>query len=237
MRRLFQPALPFSRYGWTTIDGPDFHAPIKSDAQIAAVTDLVRAVGLEDGAWVEQVHGGEVIRAEEAGCLGAADALWTTTPGLGVVGRSADCPLILVGGPTGTGGSVQGFAHASWRSTVAEITATLLQEMTRAGLRLNRAEAVICPSAGPCCYEVGPEVVAAATSRFGPDAESWFPTLKSRPAFDLWLANAAQLEAAGIPAANIFQTRICTICGGSQYPSYRRSGPAAGRFAAIIGGR
>ena len=192
---------------------------------------LVEAVGLQDGAWVQQVHGGRVLRAEEAGYLGEADAVWTTQSGLGVVGRSADCPLILIAGP-----SCWGFAHASWRSTVAGITATLIGDMVAAGLEPEQATAIICPSAGPCCYEVGPEVKAAAIADLGPGIADCFVQLGERPAFDLWRANAGVLEAAGLPAQRIFVSGHCTICGGEEYPSHRRQHGQAGRFAAISGG-
>ncbi len=152
LRRLPRAALPFVRYGWTTAAGPDFGHAVDSAAQAVAVGRLVEAVGLAGGAWVEQEHGARVVRAESPGCLGRADAMWTTGPDLGVIGRSADCPLILVGGVDSGGHAICGFAHASWRSTVARITTGLLREMVGAGLRPDRAEALICPSAGPCCY-------------------------------------------------------------------------------------
>ena len=231
LRRIPEAALPFWRHGWSTNDGPDFLSPPTSAAHATAVSRLVAAVGLQQGAWVQQVHGGRVVRAEEPGYLGQADAVWTTQPGLGVVGRSADCPLILIAGP-----QHWGFAHASWRSTVAGITSTLLREMMNAGLQPEQTRAVICPSAGPCCYEVGPEVQAEAVARLGPGVGKFFPSLGDRPAFDLWRANQAVLAAAGLPARQVFVTGVCTICGGEDYPSHRRQRGRAGRFAAISGG-
>ena len=56
-------------------------------------------------------------------------------------------PLVLVGGRLGSGDVIWGFAHASWRSTVAGITGSLPAAMTAAGLRPETARAVICPSA------------------------------------------------------------------------------------------
>ena len=231
LRRLPEAAFPFWRHGWTTSAGPDFHSAPTSNEHSTAVAQLVTAAGLQEGAWVQQVHGGQVLRAEQPGYLGEADAVWTTKLGLGVVGRSADCPLILVAGP-----GCWGFAHASWRSTVAGITGSLLQEMKQAGLQADLAVAVICPSAGPCCYEVGPEVQAEAEAQLGPGVAEFFPSLGTRPAFDLWRANRAVLETCGVPARQIFVAGVCTICGGEDYPSHRRQQGQAGRFAAISGG-
>ncbi len=221
-------------HGWSTITGPDFGVPPDTADHGRRVARLVRAVGLTEAAWVRQVHGGTVLRAVKAGFLGEADALWTDRPGLGVVGRSADCPLILVGGdgPRPLGG----FAHASWRSTVAGITTGLMAALGGAGLDPAHTSAVICPSAGPCCYEVGDEVREQAQERLGQSVEAFFVRRHGRWMFDLWQANRAQLEAAGVAPGRINVSGVCTICG-TGYPSHRRDGEAAGRFAAVIGRR
>lgn len=224
------------RHGWTTSRGPDFRPAPESAAQRDAMSALAAAAGLTDVAWVHQVHGGDVLRATGPGLVGDADGLWTDVRGLGVVGRGADCPLILVGGRRTDGSALWGFAHASWRSTVARVTATLMSRLAQAGMVPATARALICPSAGPCCYEVGPEVREAARLALGEEALSFFTPGGDRWRLDLWAANTAQLSEAGVPAAAIAVTGHCTICGGDLYPSYRREGAAAGRFAAFIGG-
>jgi YfiH family protein len=225
--------------GWTCDQGPDFKVPVDSPAMAVATGQLAEAAGLEGVAWTEQVHGGTVLRAENGGLVGQADALWTDTPGLGVVGRSADCPLILVAGSGPGGAGLAGFAHASWRSTVRGITGGLVQSLRKAGLRAQEARAVICPSAGPCCYEVGGEVRQEALDRLGQKAAGFFAPHGERWILDLWAANQAQLLAQGLRAENVQVAGECTIChqgsGGRQYPSYRRQGEAAGRFAGVVG--
>lgn len=229
------------RHGWTTSAGPDFRGDPAGAPMATAMADLCRAALVPAAAWVRQVHGGAVLRAGGPGLAGPADALWTTESGLATVGRGADCPLVLVGGRREDGGAVWGFAHASWRSTVAGITPALVAAMAAGGLRPESARALICPSAGPCCYEVGPEVRAAMLSARGPRAAGWFHphqaegrSLKWR--LDLWGANEAELLAAGLSAAHIGNQRHCTICGGADYPSHRRDGERAGRLAAFIAG-
>lgn len=222
-------------HGWSTNRGPDFKVEPDAPAHVSAVNDLGAAVGLEKAAWVRQVHGGTVLKAEGPGFAGEADALWTDQPGLGVVGRGADCPLILVGGVRPDDTPVWGFAHASWRSTVRSITTGLILAMREAGADPASMQAVICPSAGPCCYEIGEDVRQEAMESLGPGA-AWFFTEKATTmTFDLWSANIAQLTAAGLNEKKINNVAHCTICGGDLYPSYRRQGQAAGRFAAIIG--
>ncbi len=219
-------------HGWTTAAGPDFGSDPATEDHATAAEQLTGELSLPAAAWVKQVHGGTVLEATGPGCAGEADALWTDRPGLGVVGRSADCPLVLLAmdGPPPR----WGFAHASWRSTVAGISGRLLAAMTRTPADPASARAVICPSAGPCCYEVGSEVRDAALDRLGPGAGAFFVACGERWIMDLWAANRAQLVALGVPDHAIHTVGICTICG-TDYPSHRRDGAAATRFAAAVG--
>ncbi len=223
-------------HGWTTTAGPDFRADPGSPAMAVAMAALRDAAGVDGVAWAHQVHGGRVLRADGPGLTGDADALWTDRPGLAVVGRGADCPLVLVGGRRDDGAAVWGFAHASWRSTVAGITTSLLAAMAAGGCRAATVRALVCPSAGPCCYEVGDEVRQAALAALGDEAAAHFTRRGERWLLDLWAANTAQLVAAGVPPEAIALTGLCTICGDGRYPSHRRCGDAAGRFAAFIAG-
>ena len=223
------------RHGWTTSKGPDFGSDPTGADHEKCVAVLAKTAGLEECAWARQVHGGRVLEVAAGGFAGEADALWTVKPGLGVVGRGADCPLILAGGTLPDGSRIWGFAHASWRSTVKGITAGLILAMTDRGAAAEDLRAVICPSAGPCCYEVGEDVRQAALSGLGPGSAWFFLERTSGFTFDLWGANLAQLTAAGVLQEHVFNVGLCTICSGDQFPSFRRDGDRAGRFAAVIG--
>jgi polyphenol oxidase len=229
---------PF-RHGWTACDGPDFKGSPQTSAHAQLVDLFSHAVDLQTAAWATQVHGGDVIKVEGGGWSGQADGLWTDQPGLGVIGRSADCPIILIGGPKSFPGDdnqshAWGFAHASWRSTLAGITSTLVQCLVTAGVQPSSMQAVICPSAGPCCYEVKNDVVEAAMKTHPDICRGWFMKRKDKIFLDLWLANQDIMIGEGLSAGQILTTEMCTICN-SGFHSYRRDGDAAGRFAAIIG--
>jgi YfiH family protein len=189
-------------------------------------------------AWCRQVHGGTVRIVAASGFQGEADALVTGAPGLGVLGRSADCPLILAAGPAprAIGGWVVGIAHASWRSTLAGVTGRMI-EVLQERFAANPAtlELGICPSAGPCCYEVGEEVHAAALKALGSQVDACFLRREGQLHFDLWRANTAQLLAAGVPAERIHVAGICTICRHDLFPSHRADGGLAARFTALVG--
>ena len=199
--------------------------------------------GLQVGglAYCRQVHGGKVMAVTTDGLVGEADGLVTATPCLGVLGRSADCPLVLAAGPTPRtkrrpGGWAVGMAHASWRSTIAGITEHMVTSMAlRFDVHPGRIVAGICPSVGPCCYEVGEDVLAAAVAGRGPWVRRHFQLRERKLYLDLWSANAAQLHNAGVREENIHIARVCTVCRNDLFPSYRKEGRAAARFAAVIG--
>lgn len=227
-------AVPGLRHRLTTAAGPDLRGDPASAAHAAAVADLAAAAGVPAAAWTRQVHGGVVLRAERPGFTGEADALWTDRPGLGVVGRGADCPIVLVAGTRPDGAPLWGMAHASWRSTLAGVTTSLLKALTAAGLRPAAAVAAIAPSAGPCCYEVGEEVRTAYLAGPGPHAGAFFRETGARPRLDLWAANVDALARAGVPPERVAVDGRCTICGRG-FPSHRREGAAAGRMGVLVG--
>ncbi len=227
-------AMPGIVHVVTTRDGPPFGEHGDDAASGVGACEVARRLGLSDVAWTRQVHGGAVLTVDRGGLAGEADALVTATPGLAVLGRSADCPLVLAAAPRAGGGWAVGFAHASWRSTVAGITTAMIDALAQLGAHPSDVTAAIAPSAGPCCYEVGREVRDAALATLAPDADRFFLPHGDRWHFDLWSANTAQLVSAGVAPERVTGSGICTICQGHRFWSWRRQREAAGRFAAAI---
>ena len=157
----------------------------------------------------------------------------TSRPGLALLGKSGDCPIVLI---ADRHRRAVGFAHASWRATVAGIVTSVVRRMADLGCEAVDLVACICPSAGPECYEVGGEVRTAAVEGIGPHAEAFFhPGPRGKDHFDLWAANVEAMEKAGVPRESIHVAGVCTLCRNDLFPSHRREGEAAGRFAAVIG--
>ena len=195
--------------------------------QIAAVLELAEL------AYLDQVHGGDVVTCTEGGLAGRADGLVTATRSVMVLGKSGDCPIVLFGDRRRR---AVGFAHASWRATVAGIVPAVIERMVDLGCDPADLVAGICPSAGPECYEVGPDVRAAALEGIGPHAAAFFQTGPSgKDHFDLWAANTDALLRSGLQAESIHVAGMCTLCRNDVFPSHRCEGEAAGRFAAVIG--
>jgi polyphenol oxidase len=168
----------------------------------------------EHAAAARQVHGDTVLRAGEAGPCGEGDALLTSTSGLWVGIRTADCvPLLFADRRQHLVAAV----HAGWRGTAARIAIKTLQAMGSAPEELRVA---IGPSIGACCYEVGPEVSA----KFGRTGKIHL---------DLVAENRKQLLGAGVPMSQIDAEPLCTRCGGD-FHSFRRDGERAGRMVSAI---
>jgi len=160
-------------------------------------------LGIAEGwAYLHQVHGCRVLRAVGAGLLGEGDALFTTVPGLPLAVGTADCLPVALEGPGGVG-----LAHVGWRGAALGVVAALRAAMEGAGVAPSRA--AIGPGIGPCCYEVGPEVLgrlAAFRSR----------TRQGRDGVDLGAAAASSLG-----GLEVWRAEACTCCG-SGYHSFRR---------------
>ncbi len=192
---------------------------------------MARDLQLPPGAlcFCQQVHEDRIAvvdSAHAAGRLDGVDAAVTDTPQRPLMTFSADCPLILLHDPTRR---VLALVHASWRCTVARLARQTVARMTEAfGCTPAELRAGIGPGAGPCCYEVGPDVLAAAAGL--PAEEQAFERRAGRVYFDLWQANRAQLLGAGLKPGHVELAGVCTMCRSDLFYSYRREGAGCGHF-------
>lgn len=183
-----------------------------------------------------QVHGAEVIVARRddlpTDTPPKADGIITAERGVPLVMRFADCVPLLFADPVR---QVVGLAHAGWRGTVAGVGPATVRAMTRNfGSRPRDIIAGIGPAIGPCCYEVGQEVVVQVQEAFrGAPVLFVEPVNGHRgPHFDLWTANEHALRAAGV--GHIETARLCTACHNYEFFSHRAEAGRTGRFAALI---
>jgi polyphenol oxidase len=192
---------------------------------------LAKRLGFERVVRIKQVHGDTVVRADDVGTSWPdADAMWTTTPGLLLGVAAADCVPILVADPSGPVGA----AHAGWQGTSKRIAVRLVETLVRNGADPTRLVAAIGPSIGPCCYVIDEPRAAAIRERLGADSgDVLFAGPDGRPVFDLWSANAQQLEQAGV--RTIERCDVCTQSGGADIWSYRGDKGRGGTGLGIIG--
>jgi len=160
------------------------------DLRDPAVLERLRAeLGLERIVSGKQPHGVEIAEDDRE-----ADGRLTRAGNVGCLVFVADCLPVALSGP-----GVVAMVHAGWGGLAAGVL--------EAGVAATGAtHAVIGPGAGPCCYEVGPEVHEA------------FGLAPQRARIDLKALAAERLR--GI---NVQDLGICTICS-PDYFSYRRDG-------------
>ena len=144
---------------------------------------------------------------------------------------AADCIPVLFAEPDAR---VCGAAHAGWRGTVAGVARNVVARMQELGARPERIRVALGPSIGPCCFEVGPEVVAAFTGAFGEVPGMVVPGPR-KDHVDLRVAMRAQLERSGVAPDRIDDRPPCTRCEPERFFSYRRDGQAGGVHMGFIG--
>ncbi len=206
---------------------------------------LAAALGVSADSFIKtrQVHGTEVLIVGEAevaaGMLGAgdssvvADGLLTSLPGVSLFLSFADCVPVMLFEPVK--GWV-GLVHAGWQGTVSRIAQLAVQKaVAHWGSRPEDVRAGIGPSIGPCCYQVGEEVLARVRRDFA-EPERLLPRLADGTrALDLWQANVQQLREAGLSEEQIEVSGQCTACHTDRFFSHRGDKGRTGRMGAVIG--
>jgi hypothetical protein len=168
-----------------------------------------------------QVHGSELLEWEAppngggfampGAELPRVDGHLTSLPGVGLLVLVADCvPLALAGG-----GQVA-LLHCGWRGLAGGIVEHALQRFDQP------PAAAIGPAIGPCCYEVGEEVLAEFSDLEG---------VASGRMLDLRGVARRQLEAAGASVEK--DVDLCTSCREDLFFSHRRDHGVTGRQAGL----
>jgi polyphenol oxidase len=195
---------------------------------------------------IGQIHGRDVQLATKAHAghgarpgsiqIGLGDALVTNQIGPVLMTLHADCQPVLVVDPgAGRRGPAVGVAHAGWRGTVADIVGATIGVMAAAfGTRVDDVHAVLGPAIGRCCYNVGDDVAWVWREIAGTDADEALKSDGDRHWFSLTAANWLLLNRAGVRAANVETSAICTKCDGEHWFSHRGQGAQTGRFGAMI---
>jgi len=193
------------------------------------------------GCW--QVHGAEarvVQSVEDAkpaeNTLGETiycDVVVSNANGVLAAVKTADCVPILIGDSlTGAFAAV----HAGWRGTLATAVVVAVQRLKdEYGVKPENLRVAIGASAGPCCYEVGSEVIDAFTTRFGSGANLFTTTRPGHAMVDLLKANRDQLQSAGAIPERIHTAPICTMCRTDLFFSYRKEKNLHGKVGRLMG--
>lgn len=159
------------------------------------------------------------------------DALWSGAREVALGIKVADCLPVSLIDPEA---SVIVNVHSGWRGAARGIVPKTIAEVEDATpFRARRANAWLGPSIRACCFEVGPEVVDKFESAFD-GVGRFIDHTRERPHVDVPGLTAELLRRAGVPAAAIFDSEVCTRCPGSMFHSYRRDRDESGRNLAVV---
>jgi len=188
-----------------------------TDDEPEAVTEnrrrLAEALGRdpEQIVFALQVHGARLIHHPCEEELPEADGHVVTAPGPAPMVLAADClPVALYG----RGGLAM--AHAGWRGLAGGI-------LGAAAAAVGATSAAIGPAIGPCCYEVGQEVLDAFADLGDGIAQGRMLDLPEVARRRLAAAGVERVESAG----------LCTSCEPELFFSHRRDHGRTGRQAGI----
>ncbi len=202
---------------------------LTEDAEEAVVENRLRlaaALGLapEQVVFARQVHGTHLIEGadpsrgsfrspsvqKEPRDVVEADGHVVRAPGLAPLVFVADCLPVALYGPGGLA-----MVHAGWRPLAGGILAAAAEAV-------GATRAAIGPGIGPCCYEVGEEVLSAFAG-LGDVAEGRMLDLPDVARRLLAKAEVVEVESAG----------LCTSCEAELFFSHRRDNGRTGRQAGI----
>ncbi len=204
---------------------------------------LLKLAGVSEAAWLEQIHGAGIVRAEEVlaqaranGTPTRADASVTDRPGMVCVVMVADCMPVLL---CDEAGRAVGVAHAGWRGLAAGIVEQTAQRVAElAAVPASALHAYLGPSIGPEAFEVGPDVrdafmngVGGAQGDATASAFVEHPHNPGKYLADLPALARLRLQALGV--TRIVGGDLCTVTLRDRFYSYRRD-RVTGRMAALI---
>lgn len=162
-----------------------------------------------------QVHGTRLIDhrsgSQSRNELPEADGHLVDAPGLAPLVFVADCLPVALRGPGGVA-----MVHAGWRGLAGGIVGD-------AAKAIGATDAAIGPGIGPCCYEVGEEVLGAFSGLGEGVAAGRMLDLPEAARRLLAAADVERVEAAG----------LCSSCEPELFYSHRRDAGRTGRQAGL----
>ena len=161
------------------------------------------------------------------------DGLITGERNLPIITHHADCSSLFFYDPQA---SLIGLAHAGWRGTALGIAAAMVRRLTSLGARPERIIAGIGPASGPCCYQVGEDVIASFTGWQDEQGLVYRPLAQTPGKYwlDIPRANRTLLLQEGLQPKNITLSGLCTMCCNDIFYSHRLQGWSRGAMGAVM---
>jgi len=176
-------------------------------------------------AWLQQVHGVQVVNASGVTAPVAADAAYALEPGVVCAVLTADCLPVLL---CDRGARAVAAAHAGWRGLAAGVIEQAIAAMPVPGGELM---AWLGPAISANAYVVGEEVRDTFLSHDPAAVTAFRPAADGRWHADLYLLARQRLQSQGI--TEVHGGGFCTLEDPLRFYSYRRDG-VTGRMASLI---
>lgn len=189
-----------------------------------------------DPLWLNQVHGCQVIDADQVDRQRApfeADAAVTASRDVVLAIQTADCMPVVIHG----GGQVLGVAHAGWRGlaqgVLTELVQAMVQKVAAPARDLKHWQAWIGPCIGPSAFQVGEDVRQAFLAQAASHQQFFSPDIAAP---HKWRCDLPGLAIHALQSMGITQSRWCGLCTVNdeqqRFFSYRREA-RTGRMATV----
>lgn len=211
-------AAPFDELNLGALSGDELDAVRENRCRLAeAIGHPVEriAIGM-------QVHGADVAMHSEPQCpspfrdpgakIPHVDGHATAEPDLPLLVFVADCLPVALSGEAGVA-----MLHCGWRGLAGGI-------IERGVEAVGATAAAIGPGIGPCCYEVGEEVLEAFSG--------YVPQAREGRMLDLPEVARTLLHRAGVE--RVETAGLCTSCESGLFFSHRRDSGRTGRQAGLV---
>jgi YfiH family protein len=173
--------------------------------------------------WMEQVHGIDVIKADQSKQIEKADASYTDQENTVCAVLTADCLSILL---ATTDGSKIAAIHAGWRGLLSGVVANTVNTMGTINL-----VAWLGPAIGADCFEVGQEIKDSFIKKSEKFTQVFTKTNEKKYLVDIY--KLAKIELASVGIKQVYGGGFCTVTDKERFYSYRRDGET-GRMATLI---
>lgn len=187
-----------------------------------------------------QVHGNIVRNVDKSDIgkgfcresdLTGVDGLMTQAEGVTMVTFHADCIPVFLFEP---GIKAAALLHSGWRGTLKSIVKQALEQMARLpGFQADRLVAVMGPSIGSCCFEVGEDVYSLFKAKHQ-NAAFYEAIQDGKWKIDLHGIIKSEMIEKGLREENVHNSGICTKCRNDLFFSYRGDNGKTGSLAAFM---
>ncbi len=186
-----------------------------------------------------QIHSASVrkIDKNEISVLKESDAMITNLKETPLLIHTADCvPIVFLDEKN----LAIGVSHAGWRGSYGNIVKNTLDEMKKNySTQPCDVKAIIGPSIGKCCYNVGDDLIEKfskliSSTQLMDKYKDIYIMDDDKLFLDLWKVNEILMLDAGLRKENIINLEICTSCSCENFFSYRKNDKTDKRIGTLV---